>query len=834
MKLVNVFYGANINIEKNKKDIQKENIFTLYDNSDVNCYLSKRGRILYKEDNKVNTFISKSVSYHESNEKKISEARSMPPKGPIHEYTFCIFCKQKGPSYHTENCQGPYDYEAITPEGISFYADKINSVFSEDELDDIQQNKEFIFYKDLYQGRGIQLLLSEKYTFSDFSNVVQYKYVVSCDSNEMVVPIKVTPYYGITLRNVPYCDNTKFENFQKTIFEKIIHKFAEKPDLKIQKDYTWITNMNGIFKLCEEGFILNLETVNDQLILPIDELNSYDYIFSDLKGYIGFKYKVKKYKNFVKITVQIKRGGSVHLFISYDKDTIRVSDVINFNFLKKQAKKIYDILNRFHNIKIKSQQKLGIKHDAKIMNMSIPYKILKDEFKYDTNIEKVTFPPQPSGCQNKGLSGSNRLIKVNIRRPVPFSFSQGISPMRNMTLIDEGIKSNGVKLKGDRYDLVEPCSQMITGKESKLVEIQYSRNTNIMPNKFKECNFDFREIDDVINETTSVKNKMLRRAIYGFPNDKFPDDSAAYNKIQDGKEIAPKLLSDKKLDKNSISISDTITLVQEDINSAVYIPGTQLKNFEGDNTFIRDSRVFTGLIDRSKENLLNIVDHYLQLLHMQSNDKEPIDINDIDMIKKFTSKDKFKCLIVPYQATFEIINDCSCYRMSNFIYVINCKTETDFGNLTVNFPFEIKSRELENLEIQFYQKLIIISDDLVFCYSKDNSDILQNQVIQFYVEKNAKLPNTVLLKYPDESELESYLLIDKNLLFVPASHIKKLKENGVYKFYFNYYIDTDGVSKMVPNQPFILLDNFDKKGNYERISNMSSKEYVESQLKLLD
>ena len=896
VELKNIFYGANINIQK-KESLQnddttpsnlkgKGNIFKIYRNSDINCYMSKRNNaILYKNDDVVNTFISKSVSYQDLTDKKVREVFSMPPKGPIHEHTFCLHCKETGPKYHLESCSGPYDDEILNEKGYMFYSDKISSTFSDEELlEIIEEENPTIFYKDIYPSRGIQKLSSENYRCVNFSNVVQYRYVVECDGKELIVPIKVTPYFGITLRNVPLCKSTEFETFQNSMFGKLIKEFGGQKESKIKPEYTWITNMNGIFKACGEEQILNLENVYNKIkssIFNDSDCTIYDTIFSTLKGYITLKIK---YKDNVKATVQIKRGGSVHIFISYAKTLEEYS--MGFQLLESQSKDLINkgLLTKIANFVNKSifegnefaeiyNKPKGLLFDAKVMNTVIPYKIKEDKkgnqsLYYTTDIKTADFPPQPSGCQNKGLSDSSRLIKANIRRPVPFSFTHGVPPMRNMSMIDEGIKSTSVKLRGDNPNLVEPCSQIISGKEfltKNFDRITFSRTSNVLHesilNNFKNLPEEtdvIAELNDIISKTTSVKNKMLRRALYGFPNNKYSEDSAEYNKIKKGIEIVPSLQHDEKLENREVSMEKTQKIQQPDINSAVYFPETQLKKFEGDNTFVRESRNYKGLFDYDKEDLLSIVSCYLEKLNIQApkGHNEPISITIDKFLKDFENRDKLSGFLIPYTSTYEIVNinntDFVCYKLKNSVYIINpvgnVNEDFDFKNekFSINLPFDLNTTDIESIydEIKINEKLIIKEGDNVFVLTNDPSDILKNDTIEFYVSKS-ELKNTIKLSLPHNmEELPNDLPFDlintkkdKNLLFVPSKQQNAIDGDGVYKFYFNYYIDTDGFCKLVNNQPFILLENMVKNSKkklvYKKVTNTLSDDQTILKLELI-
>lgn len=745
LEIKNVYYGGNINIDKNIKiddETKMGNIFKLYDKFKIDVSMNNDyTKIIQESESLIGKFFSKSVSYQNFS-KNEANTKHMPPLGPIHEHCQCIICGNVGPQYHKEDCIGPYDFEKVVGYGMNFYSKKIAVTLSQEFIDEKYGE---IFYKDIYPNRGIQKIESEIIKSSNFNNVFQVKYCMKNSEGEgIVIPVKVTPTYGMTIRNVPYVKDCDFKKLSHMLYSEIIKSYDS--SIEYDNKNSWITNMNASFNLVDETKQIDL----DKLFISIKEkYQPNDLVNSSLKGFISFKYNSDD--GILKKQVIIRRGGSVTVFISYRKTKIEDKTHITYNSIKEECGTVYNIIKDIIGDKIvEKQQKKGILQDQKVMNMSIPYDSLGgNEIKYKTNIKTAKFPPQPSGCQNKGLSDHTSTTKANIRRPHPFSFSQGRPPCGGMVIRGEGVKSTGVKLLGGRLNLVEPCSEQISGKESGkniIKNVKYSNDTDIITEsqfdsmiEYKPCNnmeVLLQNIDDYITNTTSTKSKIFRRTMLGFPNNIYPEDSALFNNIEQGVEIVPDLPPGGKITDSKVV--NTKSVVQDDINSAVYIPGTQLANYGGNNTFIRDSRCHRGLIHLFDE--------------------------------------KYR----------EALLRCIFNRLDNS-YI---ESEFTIDNNT--------------------------SSDIIY----------RNAIVYFHVIKDKDCPkNTVILKDFNNSSIK---LIDikldgvpKKCLFVPAKSYSKINDNGIYMFRLNYYVDFDGIYRLIPNQPFILVDSFyskNKKEYYKQVN----------------
>lgn len=866
VELKSIYYGGNININKNKKEVDKrKNIFDLYHNINVAYVISKDGKdiVCSKNDLKDN-FISKSASYKNFGDTSIKKSFSMPPKGPIHEHTFCPFCGNRNLQYHLEDCTGPYNMEILTEQGYIFYRNKINSTFSREELQEIIENDEDIYYQDIYPPRGVQKINDERLSNPNFNNVVQAKYIVEANGTQVIIPVKVTPYYGITVRNVP--GDIEFKELSKTLHDKLIINSGRQSDSKVIKDETWITNINGIFNVCGDNENLDLSRVNDRVkyISNEDSLHIYENNYNSLLGTITIKmaYQVPSDSDKrVKAVIIIKRGGSVSIFLSYGSKLSEFSvGMTNFSnkdkkylttkYLKTVANNIYNLIF-VNNFCIQSDKKQTL-IENKIMNTSIPYTKKGSEITYKSNIPSINAPPQPSGCQNKGLTRES-VTKVMIKRPVPFSFRDGVAPGRNLLVKTEGIKSTGAKLKGDRRDLVEPCTEPISGKEgvTRLFNnIKYSDDNDIITQSKFEKMFDMdnfhdslddllEELNEYIGESQGVREKFFRRIMFGFPNNLYTEDSAEFNKIKEGIEIIPDIDTDKTL--SSKKVTKTKKIVQKDINSAVYIPGTQLKNFGGNNKFQRDYRQFDGLMKFANEQgrpiLMEIIRRSLYSKYIQPSG---------NIVKPLPYSEKYNntithYIIVPKHSDYMKFDEIICYNLDNMFYIVDkidknesyetriekCKIDEGICILPNHLDENIETLQEKLLDDQL---LILIDSNSknmkLYEYGRKFSWYIRNSIFKFHVTREND--NFVSLKMVDNEELPEYikeLLFedkDKNLmLFVPKSSVKKISSDGIYNFYINYYIDNEEYYNIVPNQPFILLENFireNKKNVYKIVS----------------
>ena len=423
--------------------------------------------------------------------------------------------------------------------------------------------------------------------------------------------------------------------------------------------------------------------------------------------------------------------------------TAKPEEEINVQFLQDIKEKFLGVVEIITEEK---EDYLSSHHDEKIMNTTIPYMIDKDgKFKYDFKFfksknDKVLYPPQPEGCRNR-IKELGNFTKSDIRRPVPFSFSKGKSPMPGVVLSLEGIKAKGKNYtKGNL--LYEPCCEMLKGTngKGKFKDIEFqNKNPFISIEKFEEMsdnlnqkkNIEFqKEIDTFIKNTTSTKKKMIRRLVYGFPNNKFVGDSEDDNNIYMGYDEKPKLTNNKI--QNDEPLHQRENILQRDIHSGVYVPGKQLENFGGDSTLIRDHRSFIGLYE-----LFNTI------------------YNKEEMVEKI-----IKC----YFDKFELSKE-------NKITIINNKDE-----------FEDNRKSIKN-DISKYQ-----------IYLKVRFFDKEEQAIKLYWNNGNEIEFLRLNK-----------IKDKKYLFIEKKNKKNMESGSTYLFRFNYYIQEKGKKTIIKNMPLVPI-----------------------------
>lgn len=861
-----VNYGYNINIQNKKPEIS---LLNFYENIQLN-----------------EKFISKGF-YQEKLVDGIRIVRSLPPKGPIRLLTMCIYCQQKGPDYHTEHCPGPYNDEILTEEGIETYAEKIVNKFTQEELEKL----EYVFYKDIFPNRGIQRLLSEQYKLSTFPNVVQLKYktetieakkhtdkeesTISNDhENGIIIPLKITKHLGCTAKNVPFfVEETNPTKFQKMMLQNL----KEWSGMTIKEnENTWITDMNCIFKVTQENQCLHTKNLNihiknkingQQIKINDKKFTINSYTFSSYTNSILFKILYKK----MKVSVNIKGGGSIHLFISYgstndfkwmeqyyekeSRGSNKILEQKGIQYLNEIKELITTLIdNQYIETKIEQS---SVYYDKKILNTSVPWTINNNKFKYQTNIKKTgSFPPQPETCRNR-IPKMTSLTKADIKRPVPFSFSQGKPPMKGLALVDEGRLSTGSKLIGGRKRIYEPCCEVIQGEDAiieGLGKIKYEADTNIIDNdKLKRMKRsidtirtntkDFiKKTDSYLASTSSSKEKLFRRMLYGFPNNKVPEDTAKANHIRSGYETKPILKSSQYYDNNETTQYEKI--LQEDIYSGVYVPGTQLKNFGGNNQLIRDSRKFIGLLKYNDESmkplLIEIIKCYFDKFSTWTDNKNlrpliPLcDKNLPSFIEKVSTENMYY-IIVPKKAQYKTItvnNDVIAgFEFENYFFLIDHPNEE--GLYTQRMTKEIKSedhiirhpvplqsmKEIYKAALQYFEKIIAIESTQEYSktnvyqwYDSMSQDYMQKEFLHLKV-KSKKNKNLIEITLPSEKAINTvdnrivnlFPFQGKEYLFVPTRTQTTLTEGKVYCFAFNFFRDTDGSLKLIPNQPFIVV-----------------------------
>ncbi len=858
-----VNYGYNINMNNPKEQDLEE----FYNQITINTKMNKKQTELIHSEPIASSFIAKSY-YYESITKGTRVIKSLPPKGPIRELTMCPYCRKEGPQYHLEDCAGPYNDEILTNEGIEYYSKKIIATYDDDELEKL----DFIFYKDIFPNRGLQRLLSEQYKVSTFPNVIQLKYITqpvfsgklqkrdpqSTIGNDhedgIIIPMKVTKKLGVAAKNIPFylpeTSPTKFSNM-------IMTKLSKWNGNKIEENGTWITDMNCIFKITDDTQCLSMKELNTFIKVKINnkkitvntvQYTIHGYTFSSYTNSINFKIL---YEN-MKASVNIKGGGSVHLFLSYGtKDDKKW---MKNEFIEKEKRhtdkkldnnKGITMLNTVRNIivdlivsineneKVIQEKKIqtSVYYDKKILNTSVPWTVDNGNFLYQPNIKSTgSFPPQPESCRNR-VPKRTTLTKADVKRPVPFSFSQGKPPMKGLVIMDEGKLSTGKKLLGGRKRLYEPCCEVIQGNSKGIKGIgnpEYEPDNFVitpkemedMYNSIDEINTDTKEFkrrtNTYLSYANSTKEKLFRRMLYGFPNNKSPDDTAKKNHVKSGYEEQPILKSDDVY--NNKKTKNFKRKKQSDIYSGVYVPGTQLKNFKGNNQLIRDSRRFKGLMDYNDELLkpllLEMIECYFEKFSTYNESLPsliPLCDENLPEFLKEVEKGNIKYIITPKKAVYTIKDTTKGFEFENHFFSLNIEEIKLDSNTVIHYPITLQNPKEISERVNDFEQLIAIDNknNVYQWYNTLNQDYLQKSILQFKV-KEKKNNNLIKITLPeggdiDEDLVDLFPFDGDKYLFVPTRVQKNLKNDKVYRFAFNFFHDTDGIVKPIPNQPFVVV-----------------------------
>lgn len=819
----NIYYGYDLKnsiiMDIEDKVGQLENI---YDKINVNCYMNEDNTSIINPTSVDGTLISKSIFYQYPNATD-RLIKSLPPKGPINEYCMCIYCEREGPQFHTEDCPGPYDEQILTVEGIIFYEDKIKNTFTQETLNTLDQ----VYYRDIFPKRGVQKLISENYTSSNFKNVVQLIYKTVNGS----IPIKIGPNYNIYTKKIPY-DLIKPTDYKKNLLSLLPKTYKS---IKYEEK---ISDVNCIVDLIKEDYTIDLETLNDYFLqnkkIKVNN-NTHkfnDYSFSSYYNFIKAKFILE---NNEKVTIMIRSGGTVTIFLSNIKK-------FNIQTLKNIANGILGILTE-DMIETKEEQTSAY-FDLKILNTAPPYTIANKKFKYNSNIKKSgSFPPQPQTCRNR-LPKKNVLTKADIKRPVPFSFTYGRAPARYLRVMDEGRLTTGTRLLGDRDKLYEPCCEAIQGKTCDTIKgigkISFYPDTFIItPEKIQKLKVSasnikiteekfMKMIKSYIANSTSTKEKIFRRLFYGFPNKEFPQDSHRRYHIRKGYETIPVLEKDEYYKGQTTKFTSK---KQEDIHSAVYIPGTQLKNYRGNNKLIRDSRKYKGLLqytdEDSKDILFEIIRKYFDKFSTYTEDENlkeiiPLHESNIDEFKKLMGAKKIMYTIVPKKSILKFEKNELMFYLENTVYTLDYKN-TEKRNLInrlrnvnrehikplnlVNFD-DIKDSLRSDRKVVFIENSTWSNSRIFEWYPGIENDYIAKSIIQFKVISKAK-NNLLEIGLPTTGKKiknDILMTVDgKKYLFVQSKNYN-IKVGSVYRFSFNFFKQTDGGTMLVENQPFVMID----------------------------
>lgn len=857
-KLKNIKYNIHIEVNEQFKTNKLTNyIFDLYNNYTIeHINLSEdRTEIFNTKSNDKGGIVGKSASYAEPGGG--IKTKHFPPKGPIPHGTYCAFCNAFGPEFHLEDCSGPYDKFYLTEYGITdIYADIILETYTQDQLLNILQNDGLIEYRNIINKRGVQVIESTSDKIGNFNNMFCCTYntktINDLENFYNTYPegtnfhIKVSKDLNVSVAKVPI--KIINENKIKDIIQKLLRKCTKNNELTLDNDKCYISSFDCIYKIFENSRTrLNLE----ELYKKITRLDITGFEFHEIKsqnGAIYIHYKSDKYK----LKASIKSGGSIEIFLSYDEGKKDKKD-IDYQLFTTISNKIIQFVDNadFYEVLV---SKVLLKEDSKIMNIAIPYEVTNGKFKYLHKVQSIQFPPQTgaSDCKNRGMDVASYNGNIDINKPFPFSFS-GEAPCRYKVLTTQGKKiKSGKKLLGNREFLYEPCCHKLIGTLPKNISNMltlrdfnvYTRNDiKFIKNKLVNVTDTPDQLKDkyknIIDSITGskTKNDLIRKTIFGFPNNIFPEDSVDFNDVKSGIEVVPDLGSSQDMTKQEISIDQTKQVTQPDIHSSIYVPGTQLHNYKGDNTFKRDSRIFKGLIDFANETKYNkniLIDLVKKTLLKNNLDitlkvtNHLIPVNGINLLDDITIN---YFIIVPNECyrteeTNPKTGDKYDYFKNMYTdekYIIGLRKQGEQEYKYTNYPKSVdgynipiknvNDYSMEKLIETYFDKLIdnklimITSEQKLYnWYQNIEVECAKTDYIYLKVEKDVTVPDNTLikLKFPggneylnqDNSGLSMYTYKNKDYMFIPKVLVKKLENNVVYKFAFNYYIINGNVNLM--------------------------------------
>lgn len=534
------------------------------------------------------------------------------PIAKILPNTFCILCNRISEGegeiiYHDETCRYLKDNYSLfyTKNGIDQL--KKNGIITNDTLKKFKTKRGGVLLPYMYNNMSRKVIHYNSNYKPNFPNVlfVQRKTIPignknycyhSNHKNGITTTFNIYPQLNEkknSVLNVPlYREDCETIYALDYIDESLKYIFG--PEIRVQK------YLSNLFSTIRFGVRFNIEAIVENEIfeknlISIDEGALTFEIFLNLDN-VGI--------NNVKCKFIIRPSGIIQSFFTF-KEPFYVSDenmiikVLNGNLQLIAKELIYDkILNDKYTL-TKEQDK------RRKYNVSAP----------DNLIE--TFNGIPV----------NPTVKCKFR-PKPFSFTLGAPYMKNYTILQEG-KISDTNLKNG-LRLYEPCcgTLELDSAHENLFNWKYTEENNCELNikfidadtpqsklekllkSFKKEDVNPNELVDCISRLTElflckdpkgrktfedgrkedkVYCKLFRRTMYGFPNNKYPNDYPENNNF------------------NPQNLNDAITC----------IPGTD----------IQETRQLTGLIDllesNDKKSLLSIVECYIDYLHKLSLD--PID-----------------------------------------------------------------------------------------------------------------------------------------------------------------------------------------------------------------
>ena len=537
--------------------------------------------------------------------------------------TFCIRCGRKSEGetetvYHEETCPYLKDNYSLfyTDKGIDQL--KKNGIITNETLKKFKTKTGRVLLPYMYNNMSRKVIHYGSNYKPNFPNVlfVQRKTIPivntnycyhSNHKNGITTTFNIYPQLNETknsVLNVPlYREDCETIYALEYIDDSLKYIFG--PEIRIHK------YLNNLFSTIRFGVRFNIEAIVEDLQTLFSSERQFGFNYELKEGAIFLifeKIPISLNKNYeVKCKFIIRPSGIIQCFFTFTTPilTEHINDLISIH-----TGNLQHITNNliYNKIVINNKYTLTKEQDKRRKyNVSAP----------DNLIE--TFNGRPV----------NQSVKCKFR-PKPFSFTLGVPYMNNYTILQEGKISDTNLKKGLR--LYEPCCGKLEldsahdnlfnwkyveekncelninftdvdtpqSKLNKLFESFKDEENDVNPNELVDCITRLTELflckdpkgrktfEDGRKED-KVYCKLFRRTMYGFPNNKYPNDYPENNNF------------------NPQNQNDAITC----------IPGTD----------IQETRQLIGLIDllerNDKESLLSIVKCYIDYLHKLSLD--PID-----------------------------------------------------------------------------------------------------------------------------------------------------------------------------------------------------------------
>lgn len=571
---------------------------------------SKAGKILYNKIKKNilrrltgedmgNSLKYERVGYQFYVEGKYKDCRTFPQRGPIPRYGTCGVCGMTGPGDHLEHCCGPYDRYIISDNSRNEI--EVSRRIQEKNFENVQ----FIQYRDIFPeefSKNEKLLSTNlnsnygnvlnirvrSYSFSKKMQLYKNEGLIYNYSNDHKDGIPITVKVSkdnITLTHVPYIgyDSNNNIQLQSNFSDALFRELQDFIKIPFQQAILKISSMKTITNILEENkeFVIINDEISEGIQHFCNELsnelfgNIYKFVALPEKYKNSFSYKIEKKSLRIDITlnplqeeqpfsirmlkINIKRSGSVNIFITFGKRD-DIEELYKLFPIKQTNERTFEEVEHAE-VKILKKIEFILKRLSNLLpSKNVIIRHIDRSFK----IDNMRDGKQPNACFTTKIMKNS--IIPNVVRPVPFSFSIGVPPMRTQIIMSEGVKNK----KG----FYEPCCEKVKYGKTRLPKglptfysykssedrLKNALDSDVDKNIIKTTNELETNIKNILNslKENSSAHKFLRRIYYGFPNEVFSGDSKEFCEIEDD---------------------------NTDLKSAIFFPNTQ----------VIDSRVYQGL-----------------------------------------------------------------------------------------------------------------------------------------------------------------------------------------------------------------------------------------------